>query len=922
MKPKIGYHYFVSNEFFNKVTDPNLKQNKQLTKRPHYCAYIDDKTGLAWFVPCSMQIKKFVDIVNKKQQAGKSNNGIKIETVQGVNQAYLFQDMFPISENYIDSEQIRQKVHISIGNTKKVAEFEKNAKKVIKILKHGGKFTPTQPNVNKIEKLLLTEQADLLLHATYTSESVKHPNHTLLLQQDNEYIIIGNQTIKNAELLNLPTTLITTGIKPKDTIEILRIPQTDLADAIKLLSANQNVAVSRSSGGATALYPQLKTKGDVNMNDQQNLNQVTQEKTQATLGDYIDIYHQAAEKAEKALRDFWGSIDGIDKSKLDTAKIKRNTIELASKVCEVLIEQNSIRDLNIKLTSIYESSPSFEQYRDIPISQKTLENISEEELFKDAIEFELSSRFDYIYRDEIDSFPSVAEEFATVTEGIPQIDRIRDTIAESLAENLPIDQIKEAVGNTILIISAENAHADNIIKDAATEFFHSKKETDSNFIENVMNDNYNIAEIKNHWLTDENYYKIANKVSEKIEFNFSKKIDERLDDNELFNTTREFHKVEEIAETVVGEIVNDMVKAIQEKEQQYAPIGWNDKPAWIDENGKSKILVEDHANRFNDILYGEPEDFDDWYKAGFYKEKYGHSDVDYTKLESLADLGIDSENYTVKHERNNGNWYVGTINSNDKDIAFCYYTQYSPKVGDPKMAFGSDAHKNESLWQNMEEESRKLLPPFLTKFADKVIEEFQQQLYAEFQAKTANYNKESLQELGIDPNYKIKVDKKEISKDYKTGETDLINAEVGIINPNHSATLVKINIYPKYNRVRMLMGADASNSINAFRASDTDKLPFDADIDELMPALKGLVENINKAVNPSLDKQQQQTKVQQQVKIAQKSSQKVPQSKQNQLNQKVAKNEPTKSTKSTKNSWLGSKAKSNKENTKKKNNAR
>ena len=79
-----GYLYFISDSFFQKVSDPYLKQDHISTKRPHYFAYKD--------------------------------------------------------------------LSVYIKNQKVVSKLEKNAKKVISLIHRGVKFTPTQPDILRIEK--------------------------------------------------------------------------------------------------------------------------------------------------------------------------------------------------------------------------------------------------------------------------------------------------------------------------------------------------------------------------------------------------------------------------------------------------------------------------------------------------------------------------------------------------------------------------------------------------------------------------------------------------------------------------------------------------------------------------------------------------------------------------------------------------
>ena len=152
-----GSLYFVSDDFFAKIQDPYLKVNYEDTKRPHYFAFKDSKTGLYWLVPCSSKIEKFERLILKKQEQHKPTDTIKIVKISDRNTALLFQDMFPVTAEYIDGQYIKGGQSVRIADPKLIQELEKNAKKIINLLHRGIRFTPTQPDILKIEKIMLGE---------------------------------------------------------------------------------------------------------------------------------------------------------------------------------------------------------------------------------------------------------------------------------------------------------------------------------------------------------------------------------------------------------------------------------------------------------------------------------------------------------------------------------------------------------------------------------------------------------------------------------------------------------------------------------------------------------------------------------------------------------------------------------------------
>lgn len=150
---------FVSDHFFAKIQDPYLKINYENTKRPHYFAYNDHHTGLYWLVPCSSKIEKFERLIQKKQEQHKPTDTIKIVKIFDRKTVLLFQDMFPVTASYIIGQYIKGGQPVRIADPKLIKELEKTALKVIGLLHRGVRFTPTQPNVIRIEEIMLDEIA-------------------------------------------------------------------------------------------------------------------------------------------------------------------------------------------------------------------------------------------------------------------------------------------------------------------------------------------------------------------------------------------------------------------------------------------------------------------------------------------------------------------------------------------------------------------------------------------------------------------------------------------------------------------------------------------------------------------------------------------------------------------------------------------
>lgn len=156
-----GSLYFVSDDFFAKIQDPYLKINYEDTKRPHYFALKDSKTELYWLIPCSSKTEKFERLIMKKQEQNKPTDTIQIVKIFGCKTVLLFQDMFPVTAKYIDGQYIKGGQPVRIADPKLIQALEKNAKKIINLLHRGVRFTPTQSDVIRIEKIMLEELQDM-----------------------------------------------------------------------------------------------------------------------------------------------------------------------------------------------------------------------------------------------------------------------------------------------------------------------------------------------------------------------------------------------------------------------------------------------------------------------------------------------------------------------------------------------------------------------------------------------------------------------------------------------------------------------------------------------------------------------------------------------------------------------------------------
>ena len=150
---KTGF-YIIKDKFFKDMQDPYLKGNKA-ENRPHYYCFEDTNTGIYWMIPLSSRIDKYRRIMEKKEKARKPCDILHIAKLDNARESvFLIQDMFPITEEYIEREYTIDGSHLMLTSEHVIKKIEQKAKKVMGMLKRGIKFTPTQPDVIAIlEKL-------------------------------------------------------------------------------------------------------------------------------------------------------------------------------------------------------------------------------------------------------------------------------------------------------------------------------------------------------------------------------------------------------------------------------------------------------------------------------------------------------------------------------------------------------------------------------------------------------------------------------------------------------------------------------------------------------------------------------------------------------------------------------------------------
>ena len=136
MQIDVGYFYFIKDSFFDIIDDSELMKNKENgNKRPcYYCIKSKKYDNIIWFIPVSTKIDKYKRIYDSKiQKQIKLGKNPSIDTivfgdVANTYSAFLIQNMFPVTLDYIESQYMKNKVPIKVS---KQLETEINNVKIL-----------------------------------------------------------------------------------------------------------------------------------------------------------------------------------------------------------------------------------------------------------------------------------------------------------------------------------------------------------------------------------------------------------------------------------------------------------------------------------------------------------------------------------------------------------------------------------------------------------------------------------------------------------------------------------------------------------------------------------------------------------------------------------------------------------------------
>lgn len=153
-----GYVYHIKDEYFIKANDSNLMQNKENSNyRPTFYCMRDEKTSLLWLVPLSSRVEKFQTIHDKQIEKYGNCLTIVMGEYDGKQAAFLLQNMFPITEKYLDHIHTRNNNPVPVKHALQT-EVSKKMKRILHLHARGKKIV--FPDISKLENLMLKEITD------------------------------------------------------------------------------------------------------------------------------------------------------------------------------------------------------------------------------------------------------------------------------------------------------------------------------------------------------------------------------------------------------------------------------------------------------------------------------------------------------------------------------------------------------------------------------------------------------------------------------------------------------------------------------------------------------------------------------------------------------------------------------------------
>ena len=158
--------YKIKDKYFIDFPDPYLKSNSG-ENRPCYYCYTASDTGLFWMIPLSWRVEKYKRVMEQRREMNKPCDIVHVARLDnGKESAFLIQDMFPVTDEYILGEYLLGNSFFRVTSDALAKTIARKAKTIMTLIRKGIRLQEKQPNVLEIERKLLENK-----QARYTPPS-------------------------------------------------------------------------------------------------------------------------------------------------------------------------------------------------------------------------------------------------------------------------------------------------------------------------------------------------------------------------------------------------------------------------------------------------------------------------------------------------------------------------------------------------------------------------------------------------------------------------------------------------------------------------------------------------------------------------------------------------------------------------------
>lgn len=151
--------YFIKDEYFVDFTHTDNKPNKVKDENGEHnrpCYYAFEEDGIYWMVPVSSQYEKYHKIYDKKIEKYGVCDTIVLGYVKGNKNAFLIQNMIPVTQEYISNQYIDKSTSLPVKISKQTKkELNAKVRKVLRFARNGKILTYTP--ILQIEQMIRSQ---------------------------------------------------------------------------------------------------------------------------------------------------------------------------------------------------------------------------------------------------------------------------------------------------------------------------------------------------------------------------------------------------------------------------------------------------------------------------------------------------------------------------------------------------------------------------------------------------------------------------------------------------------------------------------------------------------------------------------------------------------------------------------------------